>query len=124
MNPTLPVRSIILAQTDTASSWCGGPQSSLDPAGPQAAQISDLWWQYFWVSVAVYTSVILLLILAAIVRRSRVAVGEPLVVPFSIASAGNFSSDVFSSCRHAISGSDFSSQRRRIDSRLLIPLTL
>ncbi|MEA2692042.1 MAG: hypothetical protein QOJ16_1429, partial [Acidobacteriota bacterium] len=28
-------------------------QSVLDPAGPQAAHISHLWWLLFWVTTAV-----------------------------------------------------------------------
>ena len=43
-----------------------GPQSSLDPAGPQAEKLQGLWSEYFWASVAVYAIVIVLLFFAVI----------------------------------------------------------
>ncbi|HYD50579.1 MAG TPA: cytochrome c oxidase subunit II [Terriglobales bacterium] len=36
----------------------GGPQSILDPAGPQAQQIEDLWWLFFTICTLVYVIVI------------------------------------------------------------------
>jgi cytochrome c oxidase subunit 2 len=53
-------------------------QSALDPAGPQAARLSHLWWLMFWISTAVF--VIVLGFLAAAVargRRARTAAGSP-----------------------------------------------
>jgi len=32
---------------------CAGPQSALDPYGPVAAAIADLWWLMFWGAVAI-----------------------------------------------------------------------
>src|SRR4051812_9162472 len=45
-------------------------QSALDPAGPQAAQISWLWWLMFWVSTAVFV-LVFGLVVTAIVRGGR-----------------------------------------------------
>src|SRR3954453_7945608 len=45
-------------------------QSVLDPAGPQAAHISWLWWLIFWVTTAVFVSV-LAITLAAVWRGGR-----------------------------------------------------
>jgi cytochrome c oxidase subunit II len=45
-------------------------QSMLDPAGPQAANISRLWWLAFWISTLVFV-VVLGFLLGAIVRAVR-----------------------------------------------------
>jgi cytochrome c oxidase subunit 2 len=45
-------------------------QSVLDPAGPQAAHISWLWWLMFWVTTAVFV-VVFALTLAAVWRGGR-----------------------------------------------------
>ncbi len=50
-------------------------QSSLEPAGAQAAHIANLWWLYFWVLLAIFAAVIVC-ILVAMVRRSASA-NEP-----------------------------------------------
>jgi len=42
-------------------------QSALDPAGPQAAQLSHLWWVMFWVCTAVF--LVVMAIVATAVRR-------------------------------------------------------
>lgn len=47
-----------------------GRHSALDPAGPQAERIGDLWWLMFWISTAVFLAVVAAL-LAAILRRRR-----------------------------------------------------
>ena len=39
-------------------------QSMLDPAGPQAAHISRLWWLMFWVAAVVFVTVISFIIVA------------------------------------------------------------
>jgi cytochrome c oxidase subunit II len=56
-------------------SGCDGVQSSLDPAGPQAAQISRLWWIIFYTLTAVFLIVISFL-LAAVVRRPVPETGD------------------------------------------------
>lgn len=54
-----------------ALAGCGRP-AALDPAGPQAARIADLWWLSFAVVAAVYAAVLVALALAvARGRRAR-----------------------------------------------------
>jgi heme/copper-type cytochrome/quinol oxidase subunit 2 len=58
-----------------------GAPSVLDPAGPGAARVADLWWLLFWISVAVFAEVMALLTWALVFRRKpgvRVRHGEPL----------------------------------------------
>jgi len=51
-------------------------QSALNPAGIQAARISDLYWLMFWTSAVVYGAVLLALVVA--IRRGRGSdAGEP-----------------------------------------------
>src|SRR5215211_7776883 len=71
---------MLAEESDLVSSWCGGPQSSLDPAGPQAERISGLWWEFFSVSGVVYLIVILVLI-AALAIRTRLAITPPTLQP-------------------------------------------
>ena len=47
-----------------------GLHSALDPAGPQAERIGDLWWLMFWVSTAVFVLVMAAL-LVPLFRRGR-----------------------------------------------------
>jgi cytochrome c oxidase subunit 2 len=49
---------------------CGGIQSTLDPAGPGAARIGDIWWLMLIVCAAVYV-VVMAMLLWAIARRRR-----------------------------------------------------
>ena len=51
-------------------------QSALNPAGIQAAHISDLYWLMFWTSVAVFVAVLVALVVAIRRGRGRDA-GEP-----------------------------------------------
>jgi cytochrome c oxidase subunit 2 len=60
-------------------SGCAGVQSALDPAGPQAARISKLWWLMFWVCSAVFALVMVYLLLA--VLRSRASVDNSVIRP-------------------------------------------
>src|SRR3954464_5575262 len=50
-------------------SGCRGSQSALDPAGPQAARIINLWWLMFYVTGAVF--LVVMCFLAASLFRSR-----------------------------------------------------
>lgn len=52
-----------------------GLQSALDPRGPQAARIENLWWLFLIVSVAVWMAVAIWLYLA-LWRRNRAALPE------------------------------------------------
>ena len=45
------------------------PQSALDAAGPQAAQVERLWWVLFWVCTVIFVLVITLLLIAVFKRR-------------------------------------------------------
>ncbi len=49
---------------------CTGIQSALDPAGPQASKINQLWWLMFTVLSFVFL-IVMVLLLIAIVRRKR-----------------------------------------------------
>ena len=49
---------------------CNGVQSALDPAGPQANNISKMWWLMFYVCTAVFIAVTIVLVLAISRRRS------------------------------------------------------
>src|SRR5581483_9594482 len=59
-------------------------QNILDPAGPQAAHISRLWWLMFWVAAAVFVSVLSFL-LVALVKRNRASTESSLT--FGVATA-------------------------------------
>ena len=62
--------------------------SALDPAGPGARRIADLWWVLFWISVVVIIVVAILLVLAVRragssdleVDRAKPRLGEPFIV--------------------------------------------
>jgi cytochrome c oxidase subunit 2 len=64
-------------------------QSVLDPAGPQAAHISWLWWLMFWVTTAVFV-IVFALVLAAMWRGGRArpsadeAADRPLAAAVSV----------------------------------------
>jgi cytochrome c oxidase subunit II len=49
---------------------CGGTQSALDPAGPGAARIGDIWWLMLIVCAAVF-ALVMLGLLWAVARRRR-----------------------------------------------------
>jgi cytochrome c oxidase subunit II len=62
------------------------PHSIIDPAGPQAAHIAELWWQMFTVYGIVYVITLLLLALAVFARRrERPLLGAGFVVVAGIA---------------------------------------
>lgn len=72
-------------------------QSALDPAGPQAARISHLWWLMFWVAAAVFVLVLAFLAVAvarrhatadaSLTRGVTIAVGATVVVLFVLLGA-------------------------------------
>jgi cytochrome c oxidase subunit II len=53
-------------------SGCHGPQSALDPAGPQAGRIRELLDLNFWICLAIYLLVFLSLVLPILFRRATV----------------------------------------------------
>jgi cytochrome c oxidase subunit 2 len=62
---------------------CGGQQrqqTMLDPAGPMAAQVENLWWFIFWIAVAVFVIVMAFISGAAAARRVR-GQAEPEIAP-------------------------------------------
>ena len=67
---------------------CGGNSpSTLEPAGPGARTIANLWWLIFWIAAAVFAVVVAFLAVAVIRGRRRdvqvtrdVRWGEPLIV--------------------------------------------
>jgi cytochrome c oxidase subunit 2 len=63
------VRFVLLPCALCLFTSCGGVQSALNPAGPQAARISRLWWLMFYVCTAVF--VLVCLSIAAAVWHSR-----------------------------------------------------
>lgn len=54
---------------------CPSPTSTLDPRGPAAARLADLWWLMFWLSIAVFVLVMGVLVYA--VYRARRNRGSP-----------------------------------------------
>jgi cytochrome c oxidase subunit II len=65
------VRLLPLATCSLAAA-CGGNQSALDPAGPGAARIGDIWWLMLFVCAAVFGLVMLMLLWAIAHRRPRI----------------------------------------------------
>jgi cytochrome c oxidase subunit 2 len=54
------------------------PQNSLNPAGPQARQIDDLFWLVFWIAVAVFVVVMVALLYAIVRYRHREGRDRPV----------------------------------------------
>ena len=53
------MRTTALALATAGTSFaCEGQQSALDPAGPAAARIDDLWWLMFWIATIVFLIVL------------------------------------------------------------------
>jgi cytochrome c oxidase subunit 2 len=52
-----------------------GVQSALDPAGPQAGHLANLWWVFFWVCTFFYVAV-LAFFFAAVIRGRRNAMPD------------------------------------------------
>jgi cytochrome c oxidase subunit 2 len=55
---------VALGATVFLCSCGGGIQSSTNPAGPNAASLSRLWWLMFWVTAAVYVLVMIAVFIA------------------------------------------------------------
>ena len=69
-----------LAVTLCVSS-CGGIQNSINPAGPQAQNLSRLWWLMFIVCSVVFVLVMIALLLALRQRTEEAAQRVPLLEP-------------------------------------------
>jgi len=68
-------RAVVLLAA-AASASCAGIQSAVDPRGPQAAHIANLWWLFLGVCTAVLLAVAVAVTLA-LFRRGRRAVEAP-----------------------------------------------
>jgi cytochrome c oxidase subunit 2 len=55
--------------TALAASGCGGVPSALDPRGPEAGAIADLFWAFTWIAAAIWLAVTVALGLALTRRR-------------------------------------------------------
>jgi cytochrome c oxidase subunit II len=79
----------------SVASACGGPQSTLDPAGPAAAAIAATWWWMFGGALLVWALVLGLLLRAllrgentrALPRPQRLIVAGGLVLPTVVLAA-------------------------------------
>ena len=61
----------------TASLCTADQQSVVDPSGPQSGKIAILWWVFFWLSTAIFVTV-MALTLWSLTRRHRGIEQEPL----------------------------------------------
>lgn len=71
-------RATILTSTAAAAlvlAGCGARTSIVDPQGPRAARIADLWWLMLALAVAIF-AVVLLLLLVALFRPRRAEATE------------------------------------------------
>lgn len=67
------LRPALATALAAAAAGCGGSQSIVNPQGPQASLISDLWWVFFALCMAVFAAVTIALAIAILPRRSRPA---------------------------------------------------
>jgi cytochrome c oxidase subunit 2 len=79
----MSVADVCLVSLGRAGLIASNIQSSLAPAGEQAARIAHLWWIYFWVLIAIFGLVAIFLFLAILRRRSAVEVPleDPITTP-------------------------------------------
>ncbi|MET3926733.1 cytochrome c oxidase subunit II [Devosia sp. 2618] len=80
-----------MAATPLALIGCATPLSTLDPAGPAAANIATLWWVMFWGATALFVLVLGLLTLSFLRPRLIIAIkpmhwiiGGGLIMPVPI----------------------------------------
>ncbi|MGV3575808.1 MAG: cytochrome c oxidase subunit II [Devosia sp.] len=85
------LRLAALAATPLALGGCATPLSTLDPAGPAAANIATLWWIMFWGSVTLFALVLGLLTLSlvrpALISRitpTQWIIGGGVIMPLPI----------------------------------------
>jgi cytochrome c oxidase subunit II len=69
--------SIIFFSAAYAVAGCRGAQSALDPAGPQADRIRDLYWIFFAVCAAAFAIVVIFTLAAVLRRRLAAEDGDP-----------------------------------------------
>jgi cytochrome c oxidase subunit II len=74
--------TLTIALAGLAAGACGGePPSTLDPRGPAAARIANLWWVMLLISLVVFAIVVGFLV-AAVVRTRRAEEEPPRRVPW------------------------------------------
>ena len=61
----------VTAAAAALAGGCAGVQSVVDPRGPQAERIADLWWVFFGICAAVFAGVTIALVVALLPRASR-----------------------------------------------------
>lgn len=68
------LRAVVTSGLGLALASCSGTgvQSALDPQGPQASRIADLWWVLLVICVVVFVAVVTALAIALAPRRNRV----------------------------------------------------
>ncbi len=85
----LRVRAAALPAAALLLAGCAGPRSMLDPAGPSAQRISEIWWVMFTGAVVIWGLVLAFLLIAllrgqntrALARPQRLIIGGGLVLP-------------------------------------------
>ncbi|KKB08602.1 cytochrome c oxidase subunit II [Devosia chinhatensis] len=89
MSPVL--KTLCLGATPFVLAGCSGELSTLDPAGPRAANLALLWWVMFWGSVVLFALVMILFFLAyfrsALLARFTPAhwiIGGGLILPIPV----------------------------------------
>lgn len=78
------LRAATCAACVLLSACGGGAQTPLDPAGPHAGGLNQLWWVFFYVLASVFVLVMLALVASIIVgrrRRAGAVVPEPSIEP-------------------------------------------
>ncbi|MFC0005569.1 cytochrome c oxidase subunit II [Micromonospora siamensis] len=71
----------VLCAAPALTGCSSGAPSALDPAGSGSGRVANLWWLLFWLSMAVFAEVMVVLAWALLVRRRpdvRVRHGQPL----------------------------------------------
>jgi cytochrome c oxidase subunit II len=70
--PPRHASGVLMLTCCCATAGCAGDQSVLDPAGPGAARIGELWWLMLFVCATVF-ALVMLMLLWAVARRRRPA---------------------------------------------------
>ena len=85
------LKFVALCATPVLLAGCSGDLSTLDPAGPRAANLATLWWIMFWGATALFLLVMALLALAYLrsdlvtrITPAQWIIGGGLVLPVPI----------------------------------------
>ena len=85
----LSSRALVAVAAVVALAGCSGPRSILDPAGPAAQGIADIWWVMFTGAVVIWILVVTFVLIAlfrgrdtqALAKPQRLIVGGGVVLP-------------------------------------------